>query len=484
MCMTIAETAPLIDGLNRRETLLLTSAQGTPKVVSMCLLGRLWRWHDARFHEERLSRLASVITKVIAQQERLPIEEAAKNRPLKAARVLIKEADCYNVHTTQIDALKKEVTAAKIGITADTLDKNPGLQKFVENHHLERYLLIYKDGLRTNPLTEEASLRKEGSFQPWSAIQEEITSWTKPAREPHLAWVYGQEGIQNKDMYDWTELKPFMQGNPADWDHQYVFEFCACHNPHSFKNGNHSWFRLKTPTGDIYSIGLYRPDKLDWKDNLRTPLRIKPGHLMQPDVSEFWDYEITTIDFAIKEETFLKIKEAVETDKKSEELVFQLFNNNCLLYNKKMASIAGVDLPTLDNAMHYMAPVSIVHRVENFINKFPSFVKKICLYVSAFFLNIAQVFLGATLIDASLNEKQRKNAVPHLNSFFDLFDINKIYLNHPNTLGYKTRQNVLQWRQQEIIAIHQTEMDPSIREKKIKDINLQLPPAYYKALTI
>lgn len=473
-------TTWMIDALNRREALTLAHASdGSQKPVRMGFLSRIWHFQNPNFHHERLTKLASIISKIISQQQRLSIADAAMNRPLKAARALLKEIGRHNIHSPEINSLRKEVTAAKLGISAHTLDENPGLQKFTEDHHLERYLLIYKHALQVDSNTQQISLLKNGSLQPWNTVDTEIQSWKKPCHQPQLAWIYGQKGIQQEDMYDWTTLKPFMKGNPADWDNQYVFEFCSCHNPHSFKNGNHSWLRLKTPSGDIYSVGLYRPDKMDWKDNLRFPLRIKPGHLMQPDVSEFWDYEITTVDFSISEETFFKIKQTIEEDKENEDLVFQLFNNNCLLYNKKLARLGGVDLPTLDNVMFYMAPLHIVQKVAGVMDKLPTFVQKICLYVSAFFLNIGQIFLGATIIDGKLNEKQKQKAVPHLNSFSDLFDVSKIYLNHPNTLGYKTRQTVLEWREKEIDLLNLTEKDPHILEKKIKEINLKLPPAYY-----
>lgn len=482
MSLTVGEPAidAIIEALNQKKTIALTSPSGgSPKVTSLGIFARIWHWNDVKFHEERLSKLAAVIAKVISQQQRLSIADAAENLPLKAARTLVKEASRQKIQSSEIKTLRKEVTAAKLGISAITLDSNPGLQTFVESHHLERYLLIYNDPIQIDPATQQAALRKEGKFQPWNIILEETRSWKKPVQSPQLAWVYGKDGIQNKDMYDWSELKPFMKGNPADWNHQYVFEFCACHNPHSIKNGNHSWFRLKTPTGDIYSAGLYRPDKQDWTDNLKSPLRIKPGYLMQPDVSEFWDYEITTIDFEITKEIFLEIKQTVETDKKNEDLVFQLFNNNCLLYNKKLAYLGGVDLPTLDHALFYMVPASLVQTVSKFMNILPSFVQKVCLYVSSFFLNVAQLFLGAGIIDDELNEKQRKKAIPHLNSFADLFDVSKIYLNHPNTLGYKTRQCVLEWRKQEIEGLNLIESNPELREEKEKVIKLSLPPAYY-----
>jgi len=69
--------------------------------------------------------------------------------------------------------------------------------------------------------------------------------------------------------------------------------------------------------------------------------------------------------------------------------------------------------------------------------------------------------------------------VPHINSILDLFDVSKIYLNHPNTLGYDTRKKVLQWRKQQLDALELSEYDPNERSQRSKQIMLSLPPAYY-----
>ena len=463
--------------IHKQTVAVAPAPNGTLIVKPLGVFARFWHWKDAKFHNERMSKLASVVAQVIAAQQRLSIAAAAEDPSLKVARNLLKQMRLEKITSPSIDTLKKEVTAAKLGLFSSVLHDNPGLQKFAEAYHLERYLLGYKDTLHLDPSTQKVFLRKEGKLHPWQEIYEESKSWPKPAHSPNLAWVYGPDGIQYKDMYDWNELKPFMQGNPADWNHQYVFEFCACYNPNSIKNGNHTWFRLKTPSGDIYSVGLYRPDKDSWSENLRSPLRIKPGYLMQPDVSEFWDFTIATIDFAITEEMFLNIKQTVEADKNNQDQVFQLFNNNCMLYCKKLAKIGGVDLPSLDNILFFIAPPSLADRVSKFINMLPSFIQKICLVVTAFFLNVAQMTLGGCSIDKDLNEQQRKRAVPHLTSFRDLFNTNKIYLNHPNTMTFKTRPKVMKWRRKEIEAIN--ENDNEVRQEKENKIKLSLPPSFY-----
>lgn len=456
-----------------------TAHDGFIKIKPLSIFTRIWHWNDSKFHEERLSTLASVVAQVISAQQRLSIAVAAEDPTLKMARSLLKDLQRKRINTTALEILKKEVIAAKLGISSNTLDHNPGLQKFTELYHLERYLLRYNHALHIDPTTQKASIIKEGNFQPWEQVLEETKTWLPFSNKPQLAWIYGPDGVQNKDMYEWKKLKPFIKADPADWNHQYVFEFCACYNPNSIKNGNHSWLRLKTPTGDIYSVGLYRPDKVSFYDNLKAPLRIKPGYLMQPDVSEFWDFAISTIDFTITEENFLKIKEAIETDKKNEDLVFQLFNNNCLLYCKKLAMMSGVDLPTSQTALHFIVPPSIFSPVSKFMNTLPTFIQKVCLVATTVFLNVLQIALGGCHIDKNLNAQQRKRAVPHLNSLRDIFDVSKTYLNHPNTLAFKTRQNVLEWRKKQMERLEQTESDPVIRKENQKKISLSLPPSYY-----
>jgi hypothetical protein len=457
--------------VKQRQPIVVNSTQEKGiEVKPLGLWARFSHWNNKEYHEARISNIASVVAKVIAVQPRLSLQDAANDESLKSARNILKVLKMQNQGAHGLQVLKREITAAKLGISGNTLELNSGLQQFTEKYHLERYLLGYNHNLTVNPETQEVSLLKEGTFQSWRSINAEVQAWPKAMRSPTWTWAYGPNGIQNRDFYDWTELKPFMKGDPAEWNHEYVFEFCACYNPHSIKNGNHSWLRLKTPEGDIYSVGLYRPEKMGLIDNLKTPLRIKPGFLMNPDVSEFWDFPISTVDFAITKEQFLKIKETLEEDKKNENLVFQLFNNNCLLYSKKLAKIAGVDLPTDEHILNLIAPSSLKSRVNKLMGILPKCVQKVCLYVSTFFLNLLQVGLGACRIDKDLNAEQRKRAVPHLKSGWDLFDPSKVYLHHPTTLSSKTRPAVLAWRQEQISKL-------AVKDERV--INLRLPPAYY-----
>lgn len=451
-----------------------------PRIRTMGLLPCLWHWRDTKFHNERYSKLAAVITRILETQPRLTIAAATENPIIRTGKDLLKSAQRYHANSPEIDALKKQLTAAKFGIAPSVLDRNPGFQAFADKYVLERYLMQYDDVLIVNPASQEISIKKNDLPTPWSEISKEIQSWPKQIPQPYQPWVYGSKGIQNKNMYDWTELTPYKKEDPAQWNHQYVFEFCVCHNPETVKNGSHSWIRLKTPTGDIYSVGLYRPGKADWTDTYKAPMRIKPAQLMQPDVSEFWPFKIYTIDVAITEDNFLKMKQAIEQDKKNEDLLFQLFNNNCLLYCKKIGAIGGFYLPTEESVLHVITPISIAKPITQIFEFLPACFTKVCKAVAAFFMNLTQLFLGASLVDPNLNENQKKRAIPHLTSIKDVFNPNKMNLNHPNTMAFKTRPQVISWRKQEINKLIATETDHQKLIENYKKILLDLPDSFKK----
>ena len=53
-------------------------SNGYFKVKPLGVFARFWHWNDKKFHEERVSKLASIIGKVISAQKRLSIVEAAE----------------------------------------------------------------------------------------------------------------------------------------------------------------------------------------------------------------------------------------------------------------------------------------------------------------------------------------------------------------------------------------------------------------------
>lgn len=468
-------------GLKHHEPLTLAiNPQGTLSAKPMGFFARFSYWNNPQYRQMRLSEITALAVKTLAADQRHTIAEADTDRNIRACRALVKKAKIDRCNIPEIESLKNEVTAAKLGITSAILDKNPGLQRFAEKTYIERYIMHYGHEIMVNPDTLEVSILMGGIYQPWSRVYAEIQSWVPTTQKMNQVWVYGEDGLQNKNMYDWSELLPYKKGNSADWNCQYVFEFCTCQNPDSVYSGNHSWIRLKTPEGDIYSVGLYAPNKGGWTQNLANNFNVYPAYLMSPDVSEFWDFPISTLEIAITEDHFLAMKKAIEEDKINERVVFQQFNSSCMLFGKKIAAIGGIDIPTNAHVYKILAPPSFGEKCEQFLDKLPDTARKICVTIGSFFINCLHLILGGGKLSKDLNENQKAVAKPHITSTADLLNPEKACLHHPITFDSTTRKLAIEWRDREIKVLHEIEADLEKRIARVKEINLSLPPEWRK----
>lgn len=402
-----------------------------------------------KYRTERIGRIASNLALLLSSQPRLDIPLAQKHIIVLTTRRFLKD---LKVEDPRISECRKQLLAMKLAIDADVFDANPGFQKFASKYHLERYMMEYRHSLTIDPESKKISILKEGKLEAW---QEKMALNVPKQKEGHPSqpWIYGADGLQNQDMYNWSELMAFKNGNPADWGHRYIFEFCAICSASPQKTGDHSWFRLKTPSGEIYSIGLYRPGKGGLFDNLHFPLRVKEGYLMQPDVSEFWPGETQTIPFEITQNDFLEMKRVIEEDKKHDKQVFQLLQSNCVLYTKKIARIAKIEIPTAVSVARLLTPKALDPAINAMCRVLPNCIIKVVSAVCAFFYNLVQLALGAGRVDEKVKDRIGRSVQPHLASIRDVFSISKAELHHPNTLGHKTRLFVENWRNQEIAKL-------------------------------
>lgn len=401
----------------------------------------------------------------------------AQSHPLNGrVRKFLKE---QHPNCSPIEACRKEYLAFKLGVESRVFDLpiNEGFRKFASKPPLERYLIEYNHSLQTHPETSEIHLLAAGQLRSWSQIKELALAPPAPKEGlPMQPWLYGPEGVQSKNMFDWTELTPYKKEDPAAWDHQYIFEFCACCEDHPRIAGDHSWLRLRTPEGDVYSVGLYRPGKgSDLMSKLDAPMSVKKGHLMQPDVSEFWPTPIRSIPVAITKEQFETIKKAIEEDKKNgAQQTFQLGENNCTLYIKKMGRLANIELPTSKLAWRPIAPLCVINAIDYLNPKLPEIARKTSEVAGALFVNSIQLTLGACSIDKNVQELKIP-CKPSFRSIFDVFDLSKAWGHHPNTLGHETRNAVLAWREQERARLL---ADPNTTEADLARVRFGLPEAF------
>lgn len=274
----------------------------------------------------------------IAQKERLSPAQSAQDPDRKWISRAIKQ-----LKPGEADTCRKEWLAYKLAIPTKALDHsiNPGFAKFAKQVHLARYLAIFDHQLQVDR-DHRISLLCQNVMQPWASVkaeaQQQPRSYSEFPRLYNPPFKYGKEGIQTATFYQWKTLEPFKIEHPPSWGKEYRFEICTLCTGKFRPLGDHTWMRLKTPKGEIYSFGPYRED-----NDFRTACAWKRCFIQSPDISEFWDEPIHTLSFTITKGQFDKIKKKVEKDQK-ESLEFHIFRSNCAEYAVSCANLIGIPI--------------------------------------------------------------------------------------------------------------------------------------------
>lgn len=426
---------------------------------------RIRNYFDSSFNKKRISKIAKGLTKILITNDRhQEISSALKDEAVKATRAFTKSIKGKGDELEEVKQCKLEFMASKLGLTSEQIKSNKGFQEFAVNSHLEKYLLHYGHKLEVEENTNEIFIFFEGNRQPWSYVYEQYKQMDFP--EPNFPsnkqwkWLYGQDGVQKKDLYAWTELTPYKIEKNHDWGDRYIFEICVCFGDGHQLEGDHAWFRLKTPKGEIYSVGLYRQPKSEYLDNFKFPMRVKKGYLMSPDVTEFWPSSyIKRIPVEITESQFKAIKSKVEEDKRNEDIIenkeeeekknircFQLFNGNCTEYVNENAKLLDIQIPASINMYRYLIPRKIQKITDKIMSYLPKLVKKICLVILAALTNLVQLALGAAMVDSSLIEKKKYISKKHISGVRDFFNPDTLNFQPPKHLGIDLREKVEKWR--------------------------------------
>jgi hypothetical protein len=421
---------------------------------------------DAASREDAISRIAGCWTIALRGRPRLSIFEADRDYILLDVRKFLGGIPKEVFQNRQVALLASELFAAKLGIRAELFDSHPGFEKFARENHLHRYLLTYCQGNAPGPLSrnnahrwtvdpDEIKILSGGIVKTWSEASKDLKTVASRAGHPKMSWHYGPSGIQNKDYYNWDILEPFLKRDPSEWGHQYLFEVCVCTSEYPNFIGDHTWLRLKTPQGDVYSVGLYRPGKVNPQENYQQPLRVKPAYLMSPDYSEFYPCETHTLGIAITPEIFCQIKSQIEEDKKSI-LEFHPLVKNCTVYTLKHAKTAGLELPAQSSALQVLLrrsearkviPLPLQMIVKSVIDRMPAPVQTGCKFFPSLFLNGVQIALGSGKVDDRLRRRpDGEISLPHMNSFWDFFKPAKLDMHHPHILYKVGFAHVKNWR--------------------------------------
>lgn len=419
------------------------------QIRPLSFLSRLWHHLDARFHQARSQRIAKAFAQCLANTPRSSPFEADRLKLVLAAKKWLKDNRYLCATSCKVQECIKELLAIRLGISSAVFDRNPGFEQFARGFVLYNYLIRYKHSLKVNEEGELFILHKN-QYQRWDAIKQLFdVKVSSTADHPRQPWIYGMEGVQHKDLYDWTFFEPFIKGDPKDWENQYGIEFCTCCIDTPRSTGDHSWIRLYTPEGDIYSHGLYLPGKSNKNEMYKDPLRLKRGQCQSPDVSEFWNVPIQTLFVAIDKDRFEKIKEQIERKKQINEEIFHLFALNCLMDAKRLGEIADVHLPTEASVVYVYAPPLLKRFFRACSRVLPLYVQKICIFVGTIFFNLIQVYFGAAKVDGRVEKFNHKYA-PHISFWRDIFNPRKSNLHAPYYFATEVRKQIGSWRSKKL----------------------------------
>ena len=367
--------------------------------------------------------------------------------------------DVYN-------ALHIQVTAAKLGIPFSVLEANPSFFVFATKNAIHRYLMVYNHELRFNTDTNQIFIMYKGEFVEWSIAN---TLIQRTENDPLiLKGQYSRTGIIDLGLHNWKKLEPFIRlppvgavvdpnntncGKPPsmrhDWGDRYILEFCSWILDKPRLGGDHAWIRLKSPSGDVYSVGQYRPRKFGFHEQFIFPMKIKMSEFSSPDICEFWSGPYVTLAFEITEEQFLAMKEQIEKDQNAKEHIYQLFHGNCVNYAMSIAYLADIKFPTqipivellVDEKLRTIGRFALNSRIS------PPFMHNFFNWLWAVNFNWFSLLLGSGMVSNEVKLDPKYSWVePYIRDLKDLTDTEKVIAHHPYMIGEYVRKEVEAWR--------------------------------------
>lgn len=351
---------------------LLTSQ--TPFKIEDGKLKELTLWDRIRElrHSVKLKRykdLCPSLTELLKNHASDP-HEASKSPLLRACNRIARELKKEIPEDFAIELL-----AAKLAIPSSLFDTNEGFRAFAERAYLYNYLHKYRhkleiDGQTIKILMEGKLLPWKEAYAKWRALPEVILVNGQKARE----WLYGEGGLQKKDLCIWEKWEAYKtkkldeKTHLPKWGGRYILQGAFMHGVTGDLRwvNEHSWTRLLTPEGKIFSIGKYRP-RLSENEKGEG---VHKTYFQSPDLSDFWpretekkksavkeEDETTFIEVEISKEKFELIKKFVEETKiKEGEEAFVTFGTNCTDFVRQIFEKAGFNLPTRQSATVYLYP--------------------------------------------------------------------------------------------------------------------------------
>ncbi|KAI9597767.1 hypothetical protein BDF19DRAFT_434363 [Syncephalis fuscata] len=385
----------------------------------------------------------------------MTIQEALTDARIVVINAFAKRVQVKKDKDNCTTVLRRLLLAIKLGLTTSTLDLNPGFESFATKNHLHRYLFVQRHELSTNESGTIIILR-DGVPRLWPEIRDGISV------DPQTGVMQGQynyQGLIDRGVYEWEALTPFYIEPvcPPPWGDRYLFEFCSWIVDRPRMMGDHTYMRLKTPQGEWYSVGQYRPQKMGFHEQFVFPMKIKTSKFMSPDVSEYWNGPFTALSVEITQEQFEQMKMKIEHDQMNGDHTYQLFHGNCTKYVKSISTIAGLNLPSsipiLEILLSSQKLKSTGRKALNW-KYLPKWIKPFLKRCWALTFNLFGLVFGSGMIDNELkNEPKFRGIRPFIGDVYDLTNPDKTIADHPFIVGHYVIKVVEKWRSERTLEL-------------------------------
>lgn len=419
---------------------------------------RLSHHLSAEYRKQEVDRLIQEISKLPLMSPKIAITNPIILSCAKYLKKYSKKLD-----PAKAKLLKTKILAAKLGLTSEHLNQYPDFAAFAENYRIYNYIAAYDHTPEVHE--NELYLGPKDKPQKWSDVKQlalkklynEGSIFVKP-------WYYHESGIEEVcDMFKWSEIRILStKKDPKEWGGGYAYQICTTASDLPRLEGDHTFIRLCSRKGNIYSVGLYRPEKNSIRDSWWLPLRIKKAKLMSPDISEFWNVPIQSLTVKITKESFEEIKKKIKEDN-NRILPFHPLGKNCTEWAINMT---GFHLNCKDLAPKNLINHRVISSTDKFYNILPSFVQKICHIAMVVFFNIISFAGGSFWVD-----REMKGQTPHLNRPWDIVSAEKIVIQSPHKLGTQIIPKVESWRKKRVAKLIESGAD----QEKIHDVLWGLP---------
>ncbi len=183
---------------------------------------------------------------------------------------------------------------------------------------------------------------------------------------------YVQGGFVQHDRFNWTEMRPYMtlpEGQrPAEYTVDIVTSFARSHGPSAA--AGHSFVRMTTPAGEVYSVGLVRGEELGATATDEVWLETPDIHTFMPTHA----YQQFVARYELGEDGFKSLMKRIHERQQDFRLrnftnpTYQEFSNNCTAFAQEIRDhvreVEGVRVATPPEYAHLLPFEAIALRIK------------------------------------------------------------------------------------------------------------------------